>query len=100
MNTETRYYNNDPRYEMMAALLPEPGENLPDAKEIVDDLREIIALCHHYTLEAGTAKEKTASDLADAIINHLFGVWAIHKTPDLAEAAQKYWLGADQAVTE
>ena len=99
MSTETRFYNTDPRYEMMAALLPEPGENLPDAKEIIEDIREIIALCHHYTLEAGTAKEKTASDLADAIINHLFCVWAIHKTPDLAEAAQKYWAPPSDGVS-
>jgi len=90
--TDIRFYNNDPRYEMMYALLPDPQfENLPDAPQILEDLQEVIKLRHHYTLEAGTAKEKLASELADAIINHLFTTWAIHKTRNLAEDAEEYW---------
>ena len=100
--TETRFYNTDPRYAMMAALLPDPGtENLPDAEQILDDLREVIKLCYAYTLEErGGPKERTASELADAIIEHLFIEWGMHKTPDLAQFAQEHWLGDDQAATE
>ena len=44
--TDIRFYNNDPRYEMMYALLPDPQfENLPDAPQILEDLQE-LSLIH------------------------------------------------------
>lgn len=96
--TEARFYNTDPRYEMMAALLPDPKtENLPDAEQIVDDLREVIKLCYAYTLEErGGPKERTASELAEAIISHLFIEWGMHKTLDLAQFAQELWIGPEE----
>lgn len=92
MTTETRFYNTDPRYEMMLAILPDPQfENLPDAKEVVADLKEIVRLCHHYTIDDDTPNERAAWELAHAIINHLLVEWGTHKTEDLAAAACEYW---------
>jgi len=89
---EARYYNNDPRYEMMLAILPDPQfENLPDAKEVVADLKEIVRLCHHYTIDDDTPNERAAWELAHAIINHLLIEWGAHKTEDLGTAAGEYW---------
>lgn len=84
-------YNPDKRYEMMAAILPDPkSENLPEAETILADLQKIIELCYIYTTDAGTAKELDASDLAEAIIAYLFNEWA-WKAPDLEAAAREYW---------
>ncbi|MFD8770097.1 hypothetical protein [Microbacterium oxydans] len=95
-------YNPDKRYEMMAAILPDPkSENLPDAETILADLQKVIELCYIYTTDAGTAKELDASDLADAIITYLFTGWA-WKAPDLEAAARAYWnpttTSSDEAV--
>lgn len=99
--TDTRFYNTDLRYEMMAALLPDPKkENLPDAEQILDDIREILKLCYAYTLEAGTAKERTASELAEAIVTHLFVEWGAHRTPDIAAFAEEYWKGPEDPKTD
>lgn len=100
MNTETRYYNTDPRYEMMLAILPDPQfENLPDAKEIVADLKEIVRLCHHYTIDDDTPNQREAWELAHAIIDHLLVGWGTHKSEDLATAAKEYWRpGASAAM--
>ncbi|UUE19880.1 hypothetical protein [Microbacterium sp. J1-1] len=91
-------YNADKRYEMMAAILPDPKtENLPDAESILADLQKIIELCYIYTTDAGTAKELDASDLAEAIITYLFTEWA-WKAPDLEAAARAHWGYPTQEV--
>lgn len=99
MNIEARYYNNDPRYEMMLAILPELGENLPDSKEILADLKEIVRLCHHYTIDDDTPNERAAWELAHAIINHLLLEWGTHKVGDLGVAAKEYWAPPSDGVS-
>lgn len=69
-------YNPDKRYEMMAAILPNPSfDNLPDAAEILEDLHMILRLCYLYTTEADTPREQLASALAHRIVDELFESW-------------------------
>ncbi|WP_144797722.1 hypothetical protein [Microbacterium paludicola] len=82
-------YNDDPRYEMMAAILPGENENTPDASTVVDDLREILKLCYIYSAPQ-PPKEFSAADLGEAIVAYLVGQWT-WDVPNFEKAAKEHW---------
>ncbi|MFS6529715.1 hypothetical protein V8Z69_07555 [Microbacterium aurugineum] len=88
MTIET--HNPDRKYEMMAEILPREGQNLPDAEQIIDDLREILVRCYMYTIGRDTVKEHTAGTLADSIVNYLFASWT-GREHDFEQYAKEIW---------
>lgn len=87
----TNYYNDDLSYEMMNAILPDPEfENTPDVETVIEDLREILKLCHAYTYNADTAKEHTAAELGRVIVGYLFGSWT-GQYGSFEETTRTYW---------
>ncbi|VXC29645.1 conserved hypothetical protein [Microbacterium sp. 8M] len=84
-------YNPDKKYEMMAALLPSEGQNMPDPESIIEDLRQILILCYEYTINRDQPFEAPAGDLADAIVAYLFNAWA-DKTHDFETELRQWYL--------
>lgn len=81
-------YNNNPGYEIMAAVIDSPLCPYEDGAKA--DITEILRLCYVYSVDAGTPKELTAAALAGAILTHLAMGYGI---PDFQKYAQEYWNG-------
>jgi hypothetical protein len=83
-------YNPDKKYELMAAMLPGPNQNMPDAESVVDDLREILKICYTFTTMVDTPRELTAAELANAIVSYLFSAWST-EDQDFERYAKEFW---------
>lgn len=92
-------YNPDKRYELMAAMLPGPNQNMPDAESVVDDLREILRICYTFTTMAGSPKELTAAELASAIVSYLFNAWSTEEH-EFERYAKEFWTPGSATVDQ
>lgn len=88
-------YNPDKRYEMMSAILPGENQPIPDAEQVIEDLQQILKLCYAFTTDAGTPKERTASDLGEAIVTYLFATWTGIEV-DFEPYSKEYWAKPEE----
>lgn len=87
------YYNDDPRYELMAALLENSNAFGGDAEPFKDEFIEILKLCYTYTVNG----KWDAHDLAEAIVSYMGGRWGV---AGFEAYARDYWTPARAADDE
>lgn len=82
----SEYYNDDPRYQLMAQIITNPL-GLPEAEVLRDDLIEILGICYTFTINENWA---SASDLAKQIVAYLEGQWG-NNSIDFQKYAEDFW---------
>lgn len=88
--TDDTYYNNDPRYELMATVIRDSNAFGGDCEMFLQDYLEILSLCYTFTVK----DVWSARDLAEQIVSYLHGQWA-STSSDFEEAARRFWTPSD-----
>jgi hypothetical protein len=88
------YFNDDPRYQLMATIIANSNVFGGDAEVFKEDYIEILRLCYTYTID----HKWMAQDLAHAIVAHLSSAWDM--PDDFESYAEKYWTPSSRSSAE
>lgn len=83
--TDLTYYNDDPRYQLMATIIESSNVFGGDTEMFKDDYIAILKLCYTFTID----HKWTAQDLAEQIVSYLLSQWGI--TAGFEEFAREFW---------
>lgn len=83
--TDLTFYNDDPRYELMATIIEDANCWGGDAEPFKEDYLHILRLCYAYTID----DKSSARELAEMIVAYLHGTF--RSVTGFQEFARAYW---------